>query len=113
MKEILEKSFDFSVRALELINYLKTENRPFPLAERFLSRAADIGITVRLIRGTGKQSFSDRYKQALNYLLEAEYLLEIMVKTGYLSEKQSRPMMDDCHGLAALITAQLQTDAAL
>ena len=33
-----------------------------------------------------------------------EYLLEIMAKTGYLTEKQSQPIIDDCRSLKALIT---------
>lgn len=113
MQEILDKSFDFSIRALEMINYLNMENKPFALSERFLSCAVGIGMAVRLMRETGNQSFSDKGRQALTYLMEVEYLLEIMVKTGYLSEKQSQPMTDDCRRLEALITEQLQGGAAV
>jgi four helix bundle protein len=113
MQEILDKSFDFSIRAMEMINYLKMENKPFPLSERFLSCATGIGMAVRLMFETGNQPFSDKGRQAFAYLLEVEYLLEVMVKTGYLSEKQSQPMKDDCRRLKALITEQLQGGAAL
>lgn len=42
--------------------------------------------------------------QAFSYVVEAEYLLEIMAKTGYLTEKQSQPIIDDCRSLKALIS---------
>lgn len=113
MKEILEKSFDLSIRAIELVNYLDTENRPFPLSGRFLECATGIGLAMRLVPISRKRSASDRASQALAYLTEVEYLLELMVKTGYLNEKQSQPMKNDCRGLGSLITERLQCDLAV
>lgn len=113
MKEILERSFDLSIRAIELVNYLDTENRPFPLRERFLECATGIGMEMRLITISGKQAATERARQALAYLSELEYLLELMVKTGYLNEKQSQPMKNDCRGLGFLITEWLQCDMAV
>ncbi len=112
MREILDRSFDFSIRAVELINYLNMENRPFPLGERFLFCAAGIGIAVRLMQESETQAYSDRITQALAYLEEVEYLLEIMAKTGYLNEKQSQTVTEDCHRLEALIKEHLQIDTA-
>lgn len=102
MNQILEKSFDFSIRAVELIKYLDKEKKPFPLYERFLVCATGIGITLRLLQTVGKKPVKDRL-QAFFYVNEVEYLIEIMVKTGYLTQKQSQPIMDDCRSLKALI----------
>lgn len=102
MNQILEKSFDFSIRAIELVKYLDKEKKPFPLYERFLTCATGIGITQRLLQTAGKKSVKDSI-QALSYATEAEYLLEIMAKTGYLTEKQSQPIIDACRSLKALI----------
>lgn len=103
MNQILEKSFDFSIRAVELIKYLDNEKKSFPLYERFLVCATGIGISQRLLQTAGKKSVEDR-SQAFSYVVEAEYLLEIMAKTGYLTEKQSQPIIDDCRSLKALIS---------
>jgi four helix bundle protein len=102
MDQVLERSFDFSIRAIELIKYLDREKKPFPLYKRFLSCATGIGISLRLVQTIGKKSVEDG-RQAFSYVVEAEYLLEIMVKTGYLHEKQSKPIIDDCRALKALI----------
>lgn len=102
MNQILEKSFDFSIRAVELIKYLDKEKKSFPLYERFLACATGVGITLRLLQTAGEKPVKDR-SQAFSYAVEAEYLLEIMAKTGYLTEKQSQPIIDDCRSLKALI----------
>lgn len=107
MKQILEKSFDFSIRAVELIKYLERENRSFPLSERFLTCATGLGIIHRLVEITGKKSVPD-IKQAYSYAVEAEYLIELMAKTGYLQGKQSQPILEDCRALKALIAGFLQ-----
>ncbi len=106
MNQILEKSFDFSIRAMELIKYLDKEKKSFPLYKRFLACATGIGITQRILQTAGKKSVKDGL-QAYSYVVEAEYLLEIMAKTGYLTEKQSQPIMDDCRSLKALISELL------
>ncbi len=106
MNQVLEKSFDFSIRTMELIKYLDTAKKTFPLYERFLTCATGIGITLRLVQMTGK-SVEDS-KQALSYVVEVEYLLEVMANTGYLQGKQSQPIMDDCHALKALIAELLE-----
>ncbi|NPV93326.1 MAG: four helix bundle protein [Firmicutes bacterium] len=107
MKPVLESSFDFSIRAMELIKYLEEEKKPFPLYERFLTCAMGMGIYLRLAQTTGRKSAGDS-RQALLYAVEAEYLLEIMAKTGYLQEKQSHPILDDCRALKAAIAELFQ-----
>ncbi len=107
MKQVLENSFDFSIRAIELIRYLNEEKKPFPLCERFLTCAAGIGISLRIVHMTGGKSLGES-SQALSYAVEAEYLLEIMVKTGYLQEKQSQPIIDDCRALKEAVGKLVQ-----
>ncbi len=107
MKQILEGSFDFSVRAIELVRYLNEEKKSFPLCERFLKCATGIGISLRIAQLTDGKSFGYG-SLALSYAVEAEYLLEIMVITGCLQEKQSQPIIDDCHVLKDAIAKYIQ-----
>ncbi|MGE5614975.1 MAG: four helix bundle protein [Bacillota bacterium] len=98
MKQDYDKSFDFSVRIIELVKYLDEEKKPFPLSERLIACAAGIGIFLRLAGLTGRRS-AENIVQALNCAVEAEFLLETMGKTGYLTEKQSLPIINDCRTL--------------
>lgn len=95
MNQLLENSFDFSIRAMELIRYLNEEKKPFLLSERFLNCATAIGISLRLAQTTDENSLRDAY----SYAVETEYLLEIIVKTGCLQKKQSQPIVEDCRAL--------------
>jgi len=106
MNQLLEKSFDFSIRAIELIRYLNEVKKPFLLSERLLVCATGIGISLRLAQMTGGKSF----KEALSYAAEAEYLLEITVKIGCLQEKQSRPILNDCRTLKDAIAELVRTE---
>lgn len=83
MNQLLENSFDFSIRAMELIRYLNEEKKTFLLRERFLVCATGIGISLRLTKVKNDKSF----EEALDYAVETEYLLEIMVKIGCLKKK--------------------------
>lgn len=103
MKLVLDKSFDFSIRIIELAKYLDEEKKPFPLCERLLACATGIGVLLRLAESTGR-GFAENGRQALAYAVEAEYLLESMAKTGYLTEKQSLPIIGDCRELKKQIT---------
>lgn len=102
MGQVVDKSFDFSIRIIELAKYLEEEKKPFPLCERLLTCATGIGIFLRLAELTGMK-FAENGTQVLSYAVEAEYLLEIMAKTGYLTEKQSLLIIGDCRALKTLI----------
>jgi len=106
MDQVLEKSFDFSIRIIELIKYLDEENKPFALRERLLRCGMGIGVCLRLAESMGKR-FTESGWQALYYAVEAEYLLETMAKTGYLTKKQSQPIINDCRALKTLIAGHL------
>jgi len=76
-----------------------------------LTCATGIGIFLRLAETTGRGVAESR-RQALAYAVEAEYLLESMAKTGYLTEKQSLPIISDCRELKTQIAMLFhKTDA--
>jgi len=95
MSALLDKAFDFSIRSIELVNYLEEERRPFPLATRFLECSVEACVCLRMSHYVPK-SASDYRPQALKLTLEAECLLELMVKTGCMSDMQSVPILTEC-----------------
>lgn len=98
MDAVLDKAFDFSIRIVELVNYLEEEKRPFPLAERLLTCAEEMCVSLRLALYLPK-SASESVQQAMKLILEAECLLELMVKTGVLGDMQSGPILSECRFL--------------
>lgn len=102
MNEALAKSFDFSVRIMELMRFLEEEQKNYPLKEQLLKAGAQIGIAMRYTKMPGL-SKTDAFHTALRSVLECEYLLELMVETGYITELQSVPLLEDCNQLKDLL----------
>jgi len=98
MSALLDKAFDFSIRSIELVNYLEEEKRPFPLANQLLMCAEEMCVCLRMVHYEPK-SASGYETKALKLALEAECLLELMVKTGFLSDMQSVPILTECRFL--------------
>ncbi len=95
MDELSIKAFDFGIRIIELAKYLDEEKKPFPLAVRLLECGTGIGVYLRVSNNFPK-SLQEHCMQAYKLALETEYLLELMVKTGFVGENQSKPILTDC-----------------
>ena len=106
MKDLVAKSFDFSIRIVELANYLAEEHKQYPLIGRLVECGTGIGICLRLSNESAK-NLQDSYAHAYRLLLETEYLLELLAKTGFVSELQTRPILTDCRFLKDGIEKQL------
>ena len=95
MNGLLTKSFDFAIRLVVMADCLKGEGKEIPFIKRLLDCGTGIGASLRIAK-----SISDGRKEnqlsALGQAVEAEYLIELMVKTGFLTEFQSEPILLDC-----------------
>jgi len=91
--DIAARAYDFSVRIAELVKYLREDQKDFPLSERLLSCGVGAGLALRA---------NDREK-AVDSLREADYLLEMAVKSGYLKEIQSKHIRQEGRELLAIL----------
>lgn len=107
MKDLIAKSFDFSIRIVELANYLTEENKQFPLIGCLLECGTGIGICLR-ISDEFPKNIQESYGQAYRLSMETEYMLELLVKTGFVNEIQIKPILSDCRFLKAGIEKQLK-----
>jgi hypothetical protein len=98
MNELLVKSFDFGIRIVELAGYLEEENKRFPLIDRLLQCAEELCVQLRVLQHLRKKT-QQQCLLAYKLATHAEYLLELMVITGFLSELQSAPILADCRFL--------------
>lgn len=106
MNELLTKTFDFGIRIVELVSYLEEEKKHFPLIGRMLECGTGIGINLRISKEMAKNQL-EGHIQAYRLSLETEYLLELLVKTGFLYEKQSVHLLQDCRFIRDEITKRL------
>ena len=94
--DYLSKSFDFGIRIVELTRWLKDEGKEFPLAGRLLESGTGVGISLRAAKALPEQSY---YAQAVQHAEEVQYLLELMVDTGFITEIQSKPLLSGCKAI--------------
>ena len=96
MADGLAQSFDFAVRIVQLVKWLEQEEKAFPQARRLLECGTGLGITLRTAK-----SLSDRDSlvQAIRYAEEVQFLLELMVKTEFITELQSGPLRSECKAI--------------
>ena len=83
--EIEWAGFDFSIRISELVKYLKSSDKGFPLSERLLICGINIGLSCRKI---GTNLDNDLVNDAIELLTEADYIMEMAVVGGYLTKQQ-------------------------
>ncbi len=112
MKEniLLNKTFEFSIRIVNLYRYLRDEKREFDLARQILKSGTSIGANVT--EATVAQSRKDflakiyiAYKEAK----ETEFWIKLLFATKILTEKQSTSLLNDLEEINKILSASLYT----
>ena len=96
MADYLSQSFDFGVRIIMMSEWMKQEGKEFPLIQRLLECGAGLCVSMRVAEALNDRSIR---VQAFQQIEEAECLLELMVKAGFLTELQSKPLLFDCNAI--------------
>jgi len=97
---IADKGFDFAIRIAELVHYLRDDGKGFPLCERLL----DCGVSTGLACRAGKKN------AAAECVNQADFIIEMAVKAGYLTQTQSVHIHADCAGLLKLLAEHPQIE---
>jgi len=105
-----EKSFQFSIRIVNLYKHLLSEYKEYVLSKQVLRAGTSIGANV----AEAKQAQSDldfvsKLSIALKEAVESIYWLELLEATEYLTEAQAESLISDCTELKALLIASIKT----
>ena len=95
MKEniIIEKSFDFAVRIVNLYKYLSKTKNEYILSKQLLRCGTSIGANVaEAQRGQSKADFAAKMAIASKEANETEYWLRLLYKTEYLTQAEFESM---------------------
>ena len=107
---IVEKSFDFAVRIVNLHKYLNREHKEFVLAKQLLRSGTSIGANVsEEQRGQSKADFTAKMSIALKEASETNYWLRLLHSTDHLSEQGFSSIISDCRELEKMLTAIIKT----
>lgn len=100
------KSFDFSVRIVNLYLFLTEEKKDFVLSKQILRSGTSIGANVS--EGEKAQSKADFYSKmsiALKEANETHYWMRLLNATGYINETQFLSLENDVKELVAILTS--------
>jgi four helix bundle protein len=104
---IVDKSFDFSLRIIELYKELHAKNE-YVLSKQLLRSGTSIGANVREgVVSQSKKEFIAKLNIALKEAHETDYWLALLSKSGYLSHDDCP--IKDIDELIKILTAIIKT----
>ena len=112
MKEniILDKSFHFSVRIINLYKYLCSEKNEYVMSKQLLRCGTSIGANANeAANGQSKKDFLAKMYIAFKEASETEYWLKLLLHTGYLTQEQGENILSDCVEIKKILTAIIKT----
>ena len=103
---VMDKSFDFAVRIVNLSKYLVTEKKEYVLSKQVLRSGTAIGALVRESQqAESKADFIHKLSIALKEANETEYWLLLLNKTNYLPDNQFNTIHVDIIELLKLLVS--------
>ena len=111
MESIIErKSFNFSVRIVKLYKFLNIQKREFIISKQLIRSGTSIGANVsEAEQAQSRADFISKLNIALKETRETKYWLRLLSSTGYLNEKQSNSILNDCTELEKILVSIIKT----
>ena len=113
MKEnnvVKTKSYDFAVRIVKLYQYMIAEKREYALSKQILRSGISIGANIEeAIGGQSKKDFTAKLSISYKEARETHYWLRLLTDTGYILNKHSASLLNDCEELLKIIGSIIKT----
>ena len=101
---VLDKSFDFAVRIVNLYKYMTEQKKEYVLSKQILRCGTSIGAnTAEAQRGQSKADFAAKMSIALKEAYESDYWLRLLYSTEYIEEKVYNSLKKDNEELIKLL----------
>ncbi len=109
---VLNKSFDFSVRVVNLYKYLCKEKKEYVLSKQLLRSGTSIGANINEAQaGQSKKDFIAKMAIASKEARESKYWVDLLVKTDYLdaNSKHTKSLKNEIEEIIKLLTSIVKT----
>lgn len=107
---ILDKSFAFAVRIVNLYKYLVREQKEYELSKQLLRSGTSIGSNAEeAVGGVSKKDFANKLGISYKEARETRFWLRLLKTTEYIDEKQFNSLLIDCEELIKILTAILNS----
>ncbi len=109
---VLNKSFDFSVRVVNLYKYLCKEKKEYVLSKQLLRSGTSIGANINEAQaGQSKKDFIAKMAIASKEARESKYWIDLLIKTDYLEadSKHTKSLLSEIEEIVKLLTSIVKT----
>ena len=98
------KSFEFSVRIVNLYKYLTTTKQEYVMSKQLLRSGTSIGANVcEAQQAQSPMDFLSKMSIALKEAYESDYWLRLLQKTEYLNKEEYNSIITDCRAITKLL----------
>lgn len=116
MKEsniIKEKSFNFSIRIVNLYKYLTIQKKEHVLSNQVLRSGTSIGANIcESTQSVSTADYLSKLSISLKEACETEYWIKLLYKTDYIDKVQHDSIMVDCQELIKMLTSIIKKTKA-
>lgn len=111
MDNVIEnKSFQFAIRIVRLYKFLCEEKKEYILSKQLLRAGTSIGANVtKSQQAQSKPDFVSKVSIALKEASETKYWIKLLGATEYLSENQTKSILDDCVEIEKILVTILKS----
>ena len=107
---ILDKSFDFAIRIVNLNKHLVSEKKEYVLSKQVLRSGTAVGALVREAQhAESNADFIHKLSIALKEANETDYWLLLLNKTEYIEDKIYNSLNDDIQELLKLLVSIIKS----
>ena len=107
---VKDKSLNFAIRIVNLYKYLVAEKRETVMSKQLLRCGTSIGANIREAeQAQSRADFLNKQNIALKEANEAEYWLELLMKTEYMTPKEYENINADCTELNKLLISIIKS----
>ena len=111
MDNVIEnKSFQFAIRIVRLYKFLCEEKKEYILSKQLLRAGTSIGANVtESQQAQSKPDFVSKISVALKEASETKHWIKLLGATEYLSENQTKSILDDCVEIEKILVTILKS----
>ncbi len=107
---MLEKAKDFAVNVVNLCKHIKETKKESVLTNQLLRAGTSIGANIHESKyAHGTADFIAKMQIALKECYESEYWLELLNRTGYISDDHYKPLQNDCGSIRRMLISSINT----
>ena len=107
---MLEKAKEFAIEIVKLCKSIREANRETVLTNQLLRSGTSIGANIHESKyGQSTPDFVSKMQIALKECYETEYWLELLSKTGYISDERYNKLQNNCGAIRRMLISSINT----